>query len=89
MEKSENSKIKILFIVLYQCVPQYLNSNAKKLGMFKIEYLSSEIFLSEWGYCVYIEIPLRLNPAPTFRALKKCERKNVTFYYAIIDQLTL
>ena len=29
------------------------------------------IFLSEWGYCVYIEIPLRLSPAPKFRALKK------------------
>ena len=40
------------------------------------------IFLSEWGYCVYIETPLRLSPDPTFRALKKIERSDVTFSYA-------
>ena len=28
------------------------------------------IFLSAWGYCVNIDIPLRLRPAPTFRDLK-------------------
>ena len=33
-------------------------------------YLVTTIFLSEWGYCVYIEIPLRVSPAPSFRALK-------------------
>ena len=51
--------------------------------MFNIEYLPNliTIFLSEWGYCVYIEIPLRLSPAPTFRALKKYERSDVTFSY--------
>ena len=38
--------------------------------MFKIDYLSSYNLLSEWGYCIYIEIPLRLSPTPTFRALK-------------------
>ena len=27
------------------------------------------IFLSEWGCCVNIEIPFRLSPSPTFRAL--------------------
>ena len=37
--------------------------------MFKIEYLSSYT-LSEWGYCDYFEISLRLNPAQKFRALK-------------------
>ena len=40
------------------------------------------LFLSEWGYSVYIEIPLRLSPAPTFRALKEYERSDVTFSYA-------
>ena len=38
-------------------------------------------FLSEWGYCVNIEIPLRLSPAPTFRTLKKYERSDVTFFF--------
>ena len=33
-------------------------------------YLVTTIFLSEWEYCVYIEIPLRSSPAPTLRALK-------------------
>ena len=37
--------------------------------MFKIEYLSSYT-LSEWGYFDYFEIPLRLDPAQKFRALK-------------------
>ena len=45
--------------------------------MFKIKYVSS-YFLSEWGYCVYIEISLRLSPVPTFRALIKY----VIFSYA-------
>ena len=39
--------------------------------MFKIEYYLDTIFPSEWGYCVYIEIPLRLSPAPTFGDFKK------------------
>ena len=47
------------------------------------------IFLSEWGYRVYIEIPLRLSPTQTFRALKKYERSDVTFsYIEWLDQLT-
>ena len=40
------------------------------------------IFYSEWGYCVYIEILLRLSPVPTFRALKKYEHSDVKFSYA-------
>ena len=40
------------------------------------------IFHSDWGYYVYIEIPMRLNPAPTLRALKKYERSDVTVSYA-------
>ena len=39
--------------------------------MFKIEYLSSNNLSFTEGYCVYIEIPLRLSPAPTFKALKR------------------
>ena len=49
--------------------------------MLKIEYLLT-IFLSEWGHCVYIEIPLRVSPATTFRAFIKYERTDVTFSYA-------
>ena len=44
--------------------------------MFKIEYFSSYNLSSEWGYCVYIEILLRLSPAPTVRSLKKYERSD-------------
>ena len=57
--------------------------------MLKIEYIYISItvtiiFLSEWGYSVYIEISLRLiSPAPTFRALKKYERTDVTFSHAL------
>ena len=36
--------------------------------MFKIEYLSSYNFSFSGG--VYVEISLRLSPAPTFRALQ-------------------
>ena len=73
--------VKILFIVWSRCVLQCINSFMKKIPMFKTEYLSSYTFLSEWGYCVYIDILLRLGPTPTFRALKKCERSDVTFSY--------
>ena len=39
--------------------------------MFKIEYLSrGNLFFRVRVFCVSIEIPLRLYPAPTFRALK-------------------
>ena len=51
--------------------------------MFKIKYLSSYNISFGVGYCVYIEIPLRLSPAQTFRALfKKIKRRDVTFSYA-------
>ena len=40
--------------------------------MFKIEYLITLSFFQSggivFGYCVYIEIPLKLSPASTFRA---------------------
>ena len=39
VKKSENSKIRILFIVWSQCVHQCLNSYTKILRMLKIEYL--------------------------------------------------
>ena len=68
-KKSEIRKIKIVFIVWLQYVLQCFNSYTNELPMFKIEYLSITIFLSEWGYCVNIEIPLRLSPALIFRAL--------------------
>ena len=43
----------------------WINYQCSKLHTFLVR-----IFLSEWGYCVYIEIPLRLSTTPTFRALK-------------------
>ena len=50
--------------------------------MFKIEYLSrGNFFFRVRVFCVSIEIPLRLNPAPTFRALKIYERSDVTIVY--------
>ena len=64
---------------------QYCNSYIKKIPMFKIEYLSSYIFFFQSGgycVCIEIEIPLRLSPAPTFRALKKYEHSDVTFSYS-------
>ena len=54
----------VLTLIKYQC--SKLNTNL------------DTIFLSEWGYCVYIEIPLRLSPTPAFGALKKYERSDVT-----------
>ena len=47
----------VLTLTIYQC---------SKLNTYLVT-----TFLSEWGYCVNIEIPLRLSPAPTFRAFKK------------------
>ena len=66
-------KIKILFIV---CSFIRGNYDSSKLSANVVK-----IFLSELGYCVNIEIPLRLCSAPTFRALKKYERSDVTFSY--------
>ena len=80
-EKIKNSKVKIFFIVWSQCVLQCFNSYMKKYQCSKLNTYLVTIFLSEWGYCVYIEIPLRLSPAPTFRALKKYECSDVTFSY--------
>ena len=56
------------------CSSMVRNYECPKLNNFLVT-----IFLSEWGYCVYIQIPLRLSPAPTFRALRKYERSDVTF----------
>lgn len=69
-EKSKNSNTTNLCIVRSQGFLQGLNSK-ERLLMFKTEYtFLVTIFLSEWGYCVYIEIPLRISPAQTLRALK-------------------
>ena len=86
VKKSENSKVKILFIVWSQCVLQCVNLTWKKIPMIKIEYLSIDTtFLSEWGYCVYIEIPLRLSPVPTFRALKNMSAVMLHFLIHICE----
>ena len=65
----KNQKIRksnFLVIVWSQCVLQCFNFYMKNTNT----YLDT-VFPSEWGYCVYIEIPLRLSPSPTFGALKK------------------
>ena len=62
-EKSEkNQKIKILFIVWSQCVLLCFNSYMKEYQYSKLNTYLVTLFISEWGYCVYIEIPLRLSP---------------------------
>ena len=61
----------MLFNIWSQIIFQCLNYPMKKMPMFKIGYLSSNNLLSEWGFCVYIDILLRLGPTPKFRALKK------------------
>ena len=90
-EKKENSKVKILFIVWSHCVLQCFNSYMKKYQCSKLNTYLVTIFLSEWGYCVYTEIPLRLSPAPTFRALKNMSAVMLHFLIHIewLDQLTL
>ena len=65
-KKSENSKIKILFISWSQCVLTHM----KQYQCSKLDIYLVTLFLSEWGYFVYIVIQLRLSPAPTSRALK-------------------
>ena len=76
IRKLENQKF--VHCLASMCSSIVFNSLMKKIPMFKIEYISSYT-LSEWGYWVNIEIPLRLSPASTFRAFKKYERSDVTF----------
>ena len=77
----KNRKLKL-------CLLFGLNVFFNVLTFIRINYQCSKLntylvlFLSEWGYSVYIEISLRLSPALTFRALKKYERSDVTFSYA-------
>ena len=42
-------------------------------------------FLSKWEYFVYIEIPFRLSPAPTFEAILKYERIDVIISYRFVN----
>ena len=75
----------MLYIVWSKCVLQCINSYIKKIPMFKIEYLISYNLFSEWVCCVYIEIPLRLSPAPIIRALKIWEQWCYTFLYTFVN----
>ena len=82
LKNPKNRKLKL-------CLLFGLNVFFNVLSLIRINYQCSKlntylvtIFLSDWGYCVYIEIQLRLSPAPTFRALKKYERSDITFSYA-------
>ena len=68
VKKSENSKVKILFIVWSQCVLRCINSYKRKYQCSKLNTYLVTTFLSKWGYFVYIEIPLRLSPAPKFQS---------------------
>ena len=71
LKNPKNRKLKL-------CLLFGLNVFFNVLTFIRINYQCSKlntylviVFLSEWVYSVYIEIPLRLSPAPTFRALKK------------------
>ena len=71
------------------CLLFGLNVFLYVLTFIQINYQCSKLntylvipFLSEWGYSVYIEIPLRLSPAKHSEPLKKYERSDVTFSYA-------
>ena len=81
LKNPKNQKLKL-------CLLFGLNVFFNVLTFIRIYYQCSKLntylvilFLSEWGYSVDIEIPLRLSPAPTFRVLKKYERSDVTFSY--------
>ena len=79
--RGKNQKIRksnFLVIVWSQYVFQCFNFYMKNYQCSKLNTYLDTIFLSEWGYCVYIEIALRFSPAPTFGALKN-ERSDVTF----------
>ena len=47
--------------------------------MQKIEYFSSDNLFSKGGYCVYIEIRLRLGSVPIFRTLKNMSAVMLNF----------
>ena len=53
--------------------------------MFKIEYLFSDNLSFRVGYCVFIEIPLRLSPSLTFRNRNLNMNSDVTFFYAYLN----
>ena len=82
-EKSENSKIKIFCSLL---APIW------KIPMFKIEFLSSNTLSFRVGvlclHFVYIEVPLRLSPTPTFRALKNMRAVILHFLMHICEYST-
>ena len=82
LKNPKNRKLKLFLLF-------DLNVFFNVLSLIRINYQCSKlntylvtIFLSEWGYSVYIEIQLRLSLAPTFSALKIYERSDVTFSYA-------
>ena len=86
-KKIRKSKWCSLFgLIVLQC----FNSYMKKYQSSKLNTYLITAFFSEWGYCVYIEIPLRLSPAPTFRALKNMSAVMLHFLIHICEyRLTL
>ena len=70
-KNKKTRKIKILLIVWPICVLICFKSYTNKYECSKLNTYLVKLFLSEWGYCVYIEIPLKLSSPPplTFRAL--------------------
>ena len=84
MLPQKGSEFKNQNFVWSQCVLQCFNSYMKKYQCSKLNTYLFTIFVSKWGYCVYIEIPLRLSPAPTFRTLKIYKRSDVTFSYTLL-----
>ena len=88
-EKIRKLENKIVFIVWSQCLLQYLTRIWIDYQCSKLNTFLITIFLLEWGYCVYIDIPLRLSPAPTFGAqwcyIFLCTFVNIEW----LDQLSL
>ena len=77
-------KSNFLVIVWSQCVLQCFNFYMKKCS--KLNTYLDTIFPSEWGYCVYIEIPLKLSPAPTLGALKKWAQWCYIFLCTLVNK---
>ena len=73
-------------VPLRPCVLQCINSYMKnKYQCSKLNTYIVTTFLSEWWYCVNIEIPLRLRSAPTFRALKNMSAVMLHFLIHICE----
>ena len=80
IRKIENLKLCLLFSL--NVLFNVLTLIRKNYHCSKLNTSLVTIFLLVRGYSVNIEIPLRLSPARTFRALKRYGGSDFTFSYA-------